>query len=517
MNISQIRSAIRAKFFSPAITIRQQGRVAKASHQSMLRLNQRCDNLAMDYPTIESLNDSELVNKLYPALVEPARQKRQPDIDAILTELTKPRGKRKSRTVFYLEYVAENPQTALSRTHFFRIVRKALKRCKLTMRQLHVAGEVVYIDYAGTKAYYYLNGKKIWVKFFVAVLGSSQKMFAWATYGEKTEHWIDGMTHMFEYYGGVTEVISMDNAKALVTKPGVIADINHNIEGFGEHYNVIIDTCRPHHPQDKALAEQVAKFVTIRIIIPMMQNHKFFSLKEINDYLLKEVERLNELPFQGTNTSRNDLFAKNERHVLKPLPHEAFSMMVAKEKARVLPNYHVRYKHGQYSVPFDLRGDMVDIIVDQTSLKVVHDNCEVAQHKLLGEEEKYSTQEAHMPAEHLADMRNNSQPDNLAWAKNTGSDVAALVSNWYNATINPSSRVIGKRCLKLKEFVKKHGADTVNQACEYAMLHNMKTPDGVSLIISAQAHEDGFENLPVFNPAHQNVRGKEYYGGRHEA
>jgi hypothetical protein len=57
----------------------------------------------------------------------------------------------------------------------------------------------------------------------------------------------------------------------------------------------------------------------------------------------------------------------------------------------------------------------------------------------------------------------------------------------------------------------------LNDACEYADLHGMSTPSDISLIISAQYHEEGFESLPKFNPAHQNVRGAEYFGGRHEA
>ena len=454
---------------------------------------------------------------LYPSLIKPIRNKRQPDIDEILLERTKPRKKRKSNTMFFLEYVAQDPETALSRTQFFRTVRKALRRSKITMRQLHVAGEVIYVDYAGTKAFYFKNGKKIWVKIFVAVLGASQKIFAWATLGEKTIHWIDGMTRMAENFGGISEVISMDNAKALVTKPGVIAELNLNIEAFGEFYNVIMDTCRPGHPQDKSLVELMVKLVTQRIIIPKLHTQKFFSLEELNDFLAKEIEKLNNLPFQGTNTSRNDLFELNEKQALRPLPNSAFSLLVGKEKSRVMTNYHVRYQGGRYSVPYQLRGEVVEVIADQTTLRIIHDNHVVAKHTLLELGDNYSTDEAHMPVEHLADMRNNSQSENVAWANDTGRDIASLVKFWYSTTVNPSSRAIGKRCLKLKTMVKKYGKDVVNEACAYAKNHDMQTPDGISLIISAQAHEDGFENLPAYNPAHQNVRGKAYYGGRYEA
>ena len=517
MNINQIRSGIRAKHFLPNATIREQGRFAGASHQSMLRLNKRCSALSLDYTTVESLSDSELIEKLYPATSQPTKSKRQPVLNEILKELTKARGKRKSRTVLYLEYVSKDPETALSRTHFFRITRKALKRCKLSMRQFHAAGEVLYIDYAGTKVFYLSAGIKVWVKIFVAVLGASKKIFAWATYGEKTQHWIDGMTRTCTYLGGITEVISMDNAKALVTTPGLIANLNQNIVAFGEHFNVIMDTCRVSHPQDKSDAELGVKFVTQRVLIPMLQNHQFFSLDEINQHLTQEVEKLNNYPFQGSNISRNDLFEKNEKEALKPLPKKTFTMIVDTLKQKVPPSYHIKYLHCEYSVPYTLRGNIVEVIVDQTSLRVVFDNEEVAKHQLLGHPSEAVTLEDHMPVEHLADMRSTNKTVNLAWANDMGGAIEALVVKWYNLSASPSPRAIGKRCQALKTLIDKHGTDTVKQACEYALMHGMSTPDDIRLVISAKEDESGFENLPVFNGTHQNIRGKSYYGGCHEA
>ncbi|MBA6337498.1 IS21 family transposase [Colwellia sp. BRX8-7] len=516
MTINQIRSGIRAKYFLPFSTIREQGHLAGASHQSMMRLNKRCKQNELDYSVAETLSDSDLLNRLYHLPKSVNSNKRQPDVEHIVSALTKPRGKRKTRTVLFLEYVAQHPETALSRTHFFRCVRKMLKRSKLTMRQLHVAGEVVYIDYAGTKVFYLASGKKVWVKVFVAVLGASKKIFAWTTYGEKTQHWIDGMTRMFDSFGGVTEVVSMDNAKALVTTPGLIANLNSNIVAFGHHFNAIMDTCRVIHPQDKSHAELGVKFVTQRILVPMIQNHCFFSLDEINHFLTQEVEQLNNTPFQGMDISRNDLFERNEKSSLKALPSKPFSMVVDILKQKVPPNYHVKYLKSEYSVPYQLRGEVVDIIIDQTVLRVIHDNNEVAKHSLKGSLE-CSTISEHMPAEHLADKKSNSKEANLLWAKDIGSAVEETVSDWYSNSSNPSSRSIGKRCQALRAMCKKHGAEVLCKACDYAHKHGMSTPDDIRLIISANEHEEGFENLPVYNVAHQNVRGKSYFGGNYDA
>jgi len=517
ITLGQIREGIRAKYFLPEITIRVQGTLAGTSHQSMMRLNNRCRNMNIDHLVAESLSDSELLKKLYPRIVQPVSNKRQPDLDAIVTELTKSRGKRKTRTVLYLEYRAVNPSTALSRTHFFRAVNKVLKRCKLSMKQLHVAGDVVYIDYAGRQVFYRKSGNKIWCKVFVAVLGASKKLFAWATYGEKTEHWIDGMARMFVYFEGVTSVVSMDNATALVARPGLLAHLTQNVEAFGHHYNCLMDTCRVGKPQDKSHAELGVKFVTNRILVPMMQNHTFFSLEDINQHLVKEVEQLNEAVFQGLNISRNDLFKLNEKSALRPLPSESYKMVVDRLRQKVPLNYHIKYLKHEYSVPYQLRGETVDIIVDQTDLRVIFEHKEVAKHRVKNEPLGATTTPAHMPAEHIADASQNDSEKNLAWARKTGSAVEKLVLGWYGKTANSKSRVIGKRCHALMQICNKNGASVLAEACEYAELHGMSSPSDISLIISANKHEDGFDNLPVFNIAHQNVRGAEYFGGHHEA
>ena len=65
MTINQIRSGIRAKYFLPFSTIREQGHLAGASHQSMMRLNKRCKLNELDYSVAETLSDSDLLNRLY--------------------------------------------------------------------------------------------------------------------------------------------------------------------------------------------------------------------------------------------------------------------------------------------------------------------------------------------------------------------------------------------------------------------------------------------------------------------
>ena len=113
----------------------------------------------------------ELAETLYPRIHGSDTSRREPDYDEHYKQSLKKNGK--SKTVLYLEYRAKDSETALSKSQYFAKVRKYLKKCRLAMRQQHLAGEVVYIDYAGTKISYEKDGKKVWLKVFVGVLGAS--------------------------------------------------------------------------------------------------------------------------------------------------------------------------------------------------------------------------------------------------------------------------------------------------------------------------------------------------------
>jgi len=515
MQVNTIRAIVRTKFIKPDITVRQQAKFAGASPSATHRINKKCQKYQVDHLLLDKLSDTETKEALRLDVVR-VNNKRDPDYNSALKELTKPRGKRKTRTVLYLEYRAIDPATALSKSQYFRRLNKVMKRVKIVMKQHHAAGETVYIDYAGTQVFYMKNGEKVWVKVFVAVLGASKKIYAFATFGEKTIHWIDGLTRAVDYYGGLTESVSMDNAKALVSEPGLIANLVENVQAWGGHYGCLMDTCRVGRPQDKSLAELGVKFVTQRILVPML-GMTFFSLSEINRYISKEVEKLNNENFQGFSISRNDLFELGDAKVLKPLPALSFEMLKERKLLRVQSNYHFKYNQHEYSVPYLLAGEIVDVIITQSHLKISHQHKFIYQHEISYEIMGATTIPAHMPAEHLADYNMCDKDLNLEWAHGVSEPVETLVGQWYEKTVNPKSRPIAKRCKALMNIFHKKGPEVLTKACEYALLHDMETPSDINLIISAQNQENGFDNLPVHIPTHENIRGKDYFGENYES
>ena len=82
------------------------------------------------------------------------------------------------------------------------------KTVSVTMRQTHVAGEWLVVDYAGDGVPVVidrLTGEIRMAQIFVAVLGASSFTFAKATWTQALPDWIDAHVRAFEAIGGVPE------------------------------------------------------------------------------------------------------------------------------------------------------------------------------------------------------------------------------------------------------------------------------------------------------------------------
>ncbi len=75
--------------------------------------------------------------------------------------------------------------------------------------------------------------------------------------------WTRGCIGAFEYFGGVTELLIPDNAKAAVTKPcRYEPGLNQTFLDMAQHYGTAVLPARVRHPKDKAKVEMAVGVVT---------------------------------------------------------------------------------------------------------------------------------------------------------------------------------------------------------------------------------------------------------------
>ena len=81
------------------------------------------------------------------------------------------------------------------------------------MRQVHVAGERMFVDFAGRTAEVIdaSTGEIIPVQIFVAVLGASSFTYAEAVWSQKLPDWIGAHVRAFAYFGGAARQTVSDN------------------------------------------------------------------------------------------------------------------------------------------------------------------------------------------------------------------------------------------------------------------------------------------------------------------
>ncbi len=92
-------------------------------------------------------------------------------------------------------------------------------------------------------------------KIFVGSLGASQFIFVEATATQQVPDWAQSHVHMWEYFGGVSQVVVPDNLKTGITKSHRYdPDINVNYQKLGEHYGFAIVPARVYEAKDKEFA-----------------------------------------------------------------------------------------------------------------------------------------------------------------------------------------------------------------------------------------------------------------------
>jgi len=213
----------------------------------------------VDWGVAQTLSDEDLEARLYrPALTRASNQS-APDFGVVHQEL-----KRAGVTLMLLweEYARDDP-LAYKYTSFCIKYREFAKRQQRSMRQIHIAGEKLFVDYAGSTVPIIdaTTGELSQGQVFVATLGASNYTYACATPRQTTADWIGAQVRALEFIGGAPRLVVPDQARALIKRPDRYdPEPNRTYEEFAKHYGCAVLAARPAHPRDKALTSYCTSF-----------------------------------------------------------------------------------------------------------------------------------------------------------------------------------------------------------------------------------------------------------------
>lgn len=512
-----------------ALTMRQLRRILRLQHEgnstrdivrvtgiartTVQRALERSKAAELVWPLADDVSDEVLEERLYGGSGKSVgfgagvRKRQEPDWAELVRELRRPAV---TMVILWEEYRKIWPD-GYAYSRFCELLREFQQRLSPVMRQHHVAGDKLFVDYSGKKQEICdpLTGEVRMAEIFVAVLGASNYTFAEVTWSQTLPDWIGSHVRLFRHIGGVTRLLVPDNLKSGVNKASFYdPEINRSYGRMTEHYAVGVLPARPKKPKDKASVEAGVRFAQ-GYIIGRLRNQTFFSLDEANAAVAVAMTDMNTRPMRKLGVSRADLLESLERPALKPLPDTEYEYAEWK-LVRVGIDYHVEIDKFYYSVPHALMRQQVDARITTGTIELFHKGKRVAAHqRRYGGARRHGTLPEHMPPNH----RNYAgwSPERFQrWGATIGPETEGLIIAILARRPHPEHAY--RTCagiLRLYKPIEKRRAENVSA---YALAVGALNSNSVASILSsnldlaasAQEEGDGVDT-------HANVRGPLYF------
>src|SRR5919107_5518406 len=266
-------------------------------------------------------------------------------------------------------------------SRFCDLFREFERHLSPVMRQPHVAGDKVFVDFSGKRLEVIdpASGMVRPVEIFVGMLGASSYTYAEAVWTQTLPDWIGAHTRMFGFFGGVPRLVIPDNLKSGVHRANFYdPELNRSYGRMSEHYGTGILPARPLKPKDKAKVEAGVRVVQLWLL-GRLRRQTFFSLEECNRAIAAALERLNAKPLRRLGVSRRELFDQLDRPALNPLPETPYEY-AEWLRVRVGLDYHVEVAGAAYSVPYALIRQEVEVRLGARRVGVFRAGRRVAAH-----------------------------------------------------------------------------------------------------------------------------------------
>lgn len=180
----QIRELLRLKYES-GLSHEKIARALSISKGVIAKYVRRLERTGLPPAELLGLPEEELLTRLRPRPHLRATARVLPDYGHVHAEL---RRKGVTLTLLWEEYrAAHAAEATYAYTQFTEYYREYVASLRRSMRQVHHAGEKLFIDYAGMSVPYGDAGDRAQV--FVAVLGASNYTFSCATARQTLQDW----------------------------------------------------------------------------------------------------------------------------------------------------------------------------------------------------------------------------------------------------------------------------------------------------------------------------------------
>jgi len=266
------------------------------------------------------------------------------------------------------------------------------RREKIFVRIHTLPGEEAQVDFGYVGLTYY-KGKMRKTYIFNMRLSYSRLDYYEIVYDQKVETFIRCHINAFYYFRGMPQYVKIDNLKAAILKANFYEPIYQELyKTFAYHYGFRPLPCRVRRPNDKGKVESGIKYVKNNFF----SGRKFANEQELKEKLARWNAKANHRIHGTTRKIPQEVFEKEERVRLKPLPKEEFKLSSCGSR-KVYHDCHIYVDYNYYSVPFTYVGKKVEIELTKNLLKVSYQGKEIALHPRLTGKGNFSTNNSHYP------------------------------------------------------------------------------------------------------------------------
>ena len=437
-------------------------------------------------------------------------------VEAILAEQHSVAARAKSRCEKLSVVVEEKVSKGLSaqriyqdlvQEHGFEASYQSVKRfvAKLKMRDPKRVwriecqpGEEVQVDFGLGAMIAEAEGrrKRSWV--FRVVLSYSRKGYSEAVMRQDTETFLRCLENAFRYFGGVAQVLNLDNLKAAVLKADWYdPEINPKLADFCRHYGVCVIPCRPATPQHKGKVESGVKYVRNN----GLKGHKFESVGAENMHLAHWETHVADKRIHGTTCKQVAALFEEERGHLQPLPASLFPSY--QEALRTVGrDSFVEVARSYYEVPPEYIGNRVWARWDGRVVRIFNERQEQVQMHTRLEPGKFSRTLGCSGMSHpvLVSCR--------LWVERVGM-LGRSCEQWAQGSVDRRGPEALRSIMGLWSLRKTHASAAVNQACAKAIAAGLKRLKDIKRLLGNPGQHQG---ELAFQESHPLIRDLGVYG-----
>ena len=499
------------------LSLRQSATLSKISLGTASNYVNRFKEININIDEFISLNEVEQEKLFYPknvCTVKSNNSKVMPEYIYVHHELKRKKQTKVTLSLLYEEYKEANPNNYYGSTQFRDYYSKFLNKINPSMKQVHLSGEKLFVDYSGVTIpiVNQRTGEITKAQIFVAVLGASGYTFVHATYSQKQRDFILSHTLAYDFFGGTPLIVVPDNLKSAVIKhskkDGIV--INESYASLARHYNMVVSPARPYKPKDKSKAEQGVQGIQ-RWILAVLRHQTFFSVDELNDAISLLLDNYNNKIVKRFNKSRFEMFLELDKPFLQSLPNERYIYKEFKE-ATVSQSYHIFLEGCEYSVPYKYLGFKVFVSYSNQSVSIYYKGIQIALHPRLHFSGQTSTLNEHMPTNHQYANEKINPGRFLNWAKDIGVSTLQWVKKEFEKVAHAPNAY--RKLNAVLSMAKTYGKKELDLALEYALDNHITVTASIKSILDKKlylqkAANNNIASINIFNN-HENIRGNIY-------